>query len=844
MNKILLAGISISLLFGACAGSKTKKKPAAAASTTSAAAKTATIKDKVKSSKKLSGLFPLYQDTATGSVLMLLKKEQLEKDYIYFSYTVDGVVAAGHFRGSFRDNKVFTIKRHFDKIEFVVLNTNFYFDPNNPVSKAAKANISDAILSSQKIIAEDAKTGEILIDASAIFLSESLQQIKPSARPGSMGFQLGALSKDKTKFVSLRNYEKNTDLIVEYVYDNTNPLGGGGKEVTDARSVSIVVQHTLIEAPNNGFVPRADDPRIGYFSEQVEDMTSTNAVAYKDLIHRWHLVKKDPNVAISEPVEPIVWWIENTTPHEFRATIKEAGEKWNIAFEKAGFRNAVVVKEQPDTADWDAGDIRYNVLRWTSSPQPPFGGYGPSFVDPRTGQILGADIMLEYIFVTNRLRQEKLFVSEGMQSELENTRFKNFCDAHDHLHQSTLFGNQVLTVQGLSEIEKRDYMKQSLYYLVLHEMGHTLGLNHNMKASQMLKPTQIHNKTITREIGLIASVMDYPAANIANDKAKQGDYFTTRPGPYDLWAIEFGYTPSLSDPKLEAERQLQLLSRANDTLLIFGNDADDMRGSSSGIDPRVNVNDLSGDAIAYGIERMQLSLELMDKIKDKYTKPNQSYQELKQAHSVLLNEYFQQANVIVKYIGGVYVNRAFVGQPGAGKAYIPVSLADQKRAMNALTQYAFANNSFGFQSNLYPYLQSQRRGFGFFSSTEDPKINERILGFQSIILSHLSNPTVLKRMSNSRLYGNSYSVLAMFNDLTNAIVKGDNGAVPTQRFNLQNAYVDMLLEIVNGKNYDAISQAAALTQLKNIQKITISGGEEARAQTQLLHQKISKGLEK
>jgi hypothetical protein len=431
-----------------------------------------------------------------------------------------------------------------------------------------------------------------------------------------------------------------------------------------------------------------------------------------------------------------------------------------------------------------------------------------------------------------------------MQSELENTRFKNFCDAHDHLHQSTLFGNQVLTVQGLSEIEKRDYMKQSLYYLVLHEMGHTLGLNHNMKASQMLKPTQIHNKTITREIGLIASVMDYPAANIANDKAKQGDYFTTRPGPYDLWAIEFGYTPSLSDPKLEAERQLQLLSRANDTLLIFGNDADDMRGSSSGIDPRVNVNDLSGDAIAYGIERMQLSLELMDKIKDKYTKPNQSYQELKQAHSVLLNEYFQQANVIVKYIGGVYVNRAFVGQPGAGKAYIPVSLADQKRAMNALTQYAFANNSFGFQSNLYPYLQSQRRGFGFFSSTEDPKINERILGFQSIILSHLSNPTVLKRMSNSRLYGNSYSVLAMFNDLTNAIVKGDNGAVPTQRFNLQDAYVDMLLEIVNGKNYDAISQAAALTQLKNIQKITISGGEEARAQTQLLHQKISKGLEK
>ncbi|MDP3928836.1 MAG: zinc-dependent metalloprotease [Bacteroidota bacterium] len=845
MKKIVLAGLTFSLLWGACAGSKTKKKPATPASTSTAAvAKTFSIKDKTKSSKKIDGLFPLFQDTTNGNVMLLVKKDQLNKDYIYFSYTVDGVVAAGHFRGSFRDNKVFTIKRHFDKIEFVVLNTNFYFDPNNPVSKAAKANISEAILSSQKIVAEDQKTGEILIDASAIFLSEAMQQIKPSARPGAMGFQLGMLSKDKTKFVNLRNYAKNTDLIVEYVYDNANPMGSGGKEVTDPRAVSIVVQHTLIEAPDNNFEPRADDPRIGYFSEQAEDMTSTNAVAYKDLIHRWHLVKKDSNAAISEPVEPIVWWIENTTPQEFRATIKEAGEKWNIAFEKAGFKNAVQVKEQPDTANWDAGDIRYNVLRWTSSPQPPFGGYGPSFVDPRTGQILGADIMLEYIFVTNRLRQEKLFVNEGMHDEIGNNSFKNFCDAHDHLHQTTLFGSQVLNVQGLSEIEKRDYMKQSLYYLVLHEMGHTLGLNHNMKASQMLKPNQIHNKAITREIGLIASVMDYPAANIAKDKNKQGDYFTTRPGPYDLWAIEFGYAPSLSDPKLEADRQIKLLSRANDTLLIFGNDADDMRGSSSGIDPRVNVNDLSGDAIAYGIDRMQLSLDLMGKIKEKYTKPNQSYQELKQAHSVLLNEYFQQANVIVKYIGGVHVNRAFVGQPGEGKAYTPVSLADQKRAMNALAQFAFSANSFGFQSNLYPYLQSQRRGFGFFSSTEDPKINERILGFQTTILSHLSNPTVLKRMSNSRLYGNTYSVLNMFTDLTNAIIKGDNGPVPTQRFNLQDAYVDMLLDIVKGKNYDAVSQAAALVQLKTIQKTNIAGGEEAKAHSLLLNQKISQGLEK
>jgi hypothetical protein len=842
MRIIITLGVSFLLILNSCSSSKSKQKPTTG--TPASANKTASIKEKTKASKKLEGLFPLFQDSATGNVMMLVNKEQLNKEYIYFSYTVDGVVAAGHFRGSFRDNKVFTIRRHFDKIEFTVLNTGYYFDPSNPVSKAAKANISEAILSSQKIVAEDTKKGEILIDASALFLSENLQQIKPSFRPGSMGFQLGSLSKDKTKFVSLRNYEKNTDLIVEYVYDNPNPVFGGGKEITDERAVSIVVQHTLIEAPKNDFKPRYDDPRIGYFSEQVEDMTSTEAVAYKDLIHRWHLVKKDTNAAISEPVEPIVWWIENTTPQEFRATIKEAGEKWNIAFEKAGFKNAVVVKEQPDTADWDAGDIRYNVLRWTSSPQPPFGGYGPSFVDPRTGQILGADIMLEYIFVTNRMRQEQIFDANSSNEFAPKTSFKNFCDAHDHLHQSTLFGNQVLEVQGLSQIDKREYMKQSLYYLVLHEMGHTMGLNHNMKASQMLKPNQIHNKAITREIGLIASVMDYPAANVAKDKSKQGDYFTTRPGPYDLWAIEFGYASSLSDPKLESERELKLLSKANDTLLIFGNDADDMRGSYSGIDPRINVNDLSGDAISYGIERIQLSLDLMSKIKDKYSKPNQSYQELKQAYAILQNEYFQQTNVIVKYIGGVYVNRAFVGQPGEGKAYTPVPLADQKRAMNALSQYAFSANAYGVQNNLYPYLQSQRRGFSFFSNTEDPKINERVLNYQSSLLMHLTNATVLRRLTNSRMYGNTYTVMAMFNDLTTAIFKGDNGAVPSFRYNLQDAYADRLITIVKANNFDAVSQAAALVQLKAIEKMPAGANEEAKAHALLLNQKIKQGLEK
>ena len=841
MRKISL----ITFAFIVVASCATKKKPIAAAP---AAPKVTSIADKIKSCKKTDGLFPLFQDTISGNLFMVLKKEQLNKEYIYFSYTVDGVVAAGHFRGSFRDNKLFTIRRYFDKIEFVIKNTGYYFDKNNPISKSANANISDAILVNQKIVAEDVKKGEILLDASSIFLSESMCQVKPSPffglPAGFQMFSLGGLSKEKTKFSSIKNYEKNTDIVVEYVYDNPMPTAGGGKEVADERAVSIFLQHTLIEAPKNNFKARSDDPRVGYFSEEVEDMTTTNAVAFKDMIHRWNLEKKDTNAAISEPVEPITWWIENTTPSEFKATIKEAGEKWNLAFEAAGFKNAVVIKEQPDTATWDAGDIRYNVLRWTSSPQPPFGGYGPSFVDPRTGQILGADIMFEYIFVTNKLRQEELFDANAMNIQKPFSKNMNtFCDANNQLHQTSLFGLNAMQLQGISDVEKREYIKQSLYYLVMHEMGHTMGLNHNMKASQMLKPNQINNKEITRKIGLIASVMDYPAVNVALDKNKQGDYFTTRPGPYDAWAIEFAYSQGLNNETNEKARLEKILSRSSDTLLIFGNDADDMRGVGSGIDPRINVNDMSGDAISFGVDRIKLANQLFTKLKEKYSKNGQSYQELFQAYRIAQSEYFNQVNVIARYVGGVFVDRSFIGQAGATTPLIPVDYKEQKRAMDVLTKYAFAPDAFTVQSDLYNYLQLQRRGFNFFGSNEDPKIHSRILGYQTTIMAHLLNATMLRRLTDTKLYGNKYSVLEMMNDLTKACFAADASNPNSFRQNLQNAYVENIIALFKSGRYDAVSQAAALSQLKQVGNICKGGTtDEAKAHYANLKLKIDQAL--
>lgn len=832
------------------------------------APKPKTIEEVTKTCKKMPGLFNLYQDTATGMVYLSVKKEQLGKEFIYFAYTENGVPQVGHFRGNFRDNQVFSMNRYFDRLQFVSENTNFYFDPKNALSKAAKANISAAILASQKIAAESAT--DILIDATTIFVGEALHQVKPSPIPNNplaaLQFGLGTLNRDKSRYAALKNYPKNTDVLMEYVYDNPAPINRGGNEVTDARAVSIMIQHSFIEMPQNSFKPRFDDPRIGYFSQGVDDLTSTETVNFRDFINRWHLEKKDKTAALSEPVEPITFWIENTTPVEFRETIKNAVLAWNIAYEAAGIKNAMRVEIQPDNATWDAGDIRYNVIRWTSSPTPPFGGYGPSFVNPRTGQILGADIMLEYVYMTNRMRQEKLFNAAAFEMEeptpagtVRNPH--QFCMAGHHLHHQTMFGLAAAKAQGLSEVESKDLLKQSLYYLVLHEVGHTLGLNHNMKASNLYTPAEINNKSVTEKTGLIGSVMDYPAVNIAQDKSKQGQYFTTVPGPYDRWVIEYGYSQALDDSKAEQERLNKILSRSTEPALTFGNDADDMRAPGAGIDPRVMINDLSGDVITYSIERIQLVNKLAGKLRQKYSTKDASYQELLQAYTILSGEMMNAAGAMSRYVGGVYVDRAMAGQTGAKKPFTPVSAAEQKRALQGLGKYVFAPDAFDAGKDAYDYLQMQRRSFNFFGRTEDPKLHDRALAIQRNVLAHLMHPTVLRRMTDTRLYGNTYAVSEYMGDLTNVMFKDDmSGNVNTFRQNLQTEYVNRLIAasglsgapaaanpFAPAPAPDFITQAAALQNLKTLKKSltgSLKGNSETVAHRELLLFKITTALEK
>ncbi|MBC6491211.1 zinc-dependent metalloprotease [Flavihumibacter stibioxidans] len=875
----LFVPLAILMATGAFAQKKSKAAAPPVADTAKKAVPAApskpTVKDKVKSSKKHEGLFTLYQDTVTGSVQMYVKKDQLGKEFIYQSFSMGGPTALFLNQNMIRATFLFKIEKSFDKLEFKQQNTNFHYDGENAISKAANVDVSDAVMFAEKVAVEDSLGYLVAVDG--LLLGDKLDPVKPvfppTLPPGSV-FNLGGYNPSKSKYGTVRSFPNNTDVLVELAYDNPMPLNGGGKDITDARYVRVKMQHSFIEVPNNDFRARRDDPRVGYFGSEVDDLSSISPTPYKDIINRWNLVKKDPAAAISEPVEPIVWWVENTTPVELREIVKEAGEKWNEAFEAAGFKNAVVMKIMPDNADWDPADIRYNVIRWVSSANPQYGAIGPSFTNPRTGQILGADITVEWRSGAGAPVQDDLF-NGGLSSLAANLPWENPAAAIDpsqYTSKYPAFGNRHITTCALanelsmqyqagvaaiatldddgSNGEKkttavRELHKQFLYYLILHEMGHTLGLNHNMKASQMLRPDQVHDQNITRKLGLQGSVMDYPSLNVSSDRSKQGDYYTTKAGPYDIWAIEYGYRPFR--PEEEEEGLRKILSRSTEPNLTFGNDADDMRAPGKAIDPRVMVNDMSSDMVAYAEDRLKLVNTMMPKLKARFSQPNQSYAELRSRYYQLMNQRAQMVGAVSRYIGGVNVDRSYAGQNAAAKPFTPVSADYQKKAMALLNKYLYAPNAFSTDAALFPYLQMQRRGFNFFNGTEDVKPQTTVASLQMSTLAHILHPVTMSRINNSSLYGNSYSVADVMSDLVKGIFNEDlNGSVNLYRQNLQTEFVKASAAIVNSPvGYDNASKAAALSTLKKIKSMLAaasSPNEQTRAHRTNLNFLIEKAL--
>lgn len=749
--------------------------------------------------EKLEGFMNILHETEKDKYYLIIEKNKLNKEFIYFTYILNGPQAVGASGGSLGEGYILEFRMFKDDIGLYKINTKFTYDEPNKITQSKLTNIIEAFMGRFKV--EVKEEDRFLISADKLFLSEILTSVTPNIPREYAEYydlNLGKLDKEKTFIADIRNYPKNTAVEINYGFFNAKPKPSGSVDaVADKRYTFISARHLFVEMPDDKFEPRVADQRVGYFSQKVTDLSTYDTYPARDLMNRWRLVKKNPDAELSEPVEPIVFWVENSTPEEIRPFVVKGIEGWNAAFEEAGFKNAVVAKIQPDDAEWDAGDVQYNVVRWASTPSPRYSGYGPSIANPRTGEIIAADIVQEFNAIKRGYTYRKLW--------------------------------------GYSE--DKDPLEQWIVSLTMHEVGHTLGLRHNFKSSWIYDADEIHDTSITGK-SHIGSVMDYDPINIAPEGKEQGNYFPHAPGLYDRWAIKFGYTPNLSGSERE-----EILSQSVLPELIYGTDGDAMGSPGSNIDPRAKRYDLSGDPVKYTSERIDVINSKIKELPSIYLTEGETSTEFRSTFFSLTREKGRFMEGVSRLIGGVYSNRVVNGQEGI-TPFEAVAYDDQKNAMNLISTKLLSNNAFTFDPEILKYLQSEKRAaYSPSRGNEDPQLHDLVLGMQGRVLAHILHPRVMQRLVDSAQYGNTYMPQEVLDDLFNAIFV-QREEVNTFKMNLQSKYTDGLIDALADDSYDEISKSAIYSSLNEIEKFSSRpyGDDSYKNHLKFINWKVNKAL--
>ena len=751
--------------------------------------------------KQIDGFLTLLHDEEKDKYYLVLESSELNKEFIYFPYLLNGPQAAGAGGGAIGDAAILEFRTFKDGIGLYKKNTKFKFDETNKISQSKIKNIIDAFIGKFEVVIKE--EDKYLISADSIFLSEMLTGITPNIPKEYAEYIdliVGKLDKGKTYVEKVKNYNKNTTVDTKYSFFNPRPKPASIDAVTDPRYTYISVRHLFVEMPDDNFKPRIADQRVGYFSSKITDLSSYEYVTAVDVINRWRLEKKDPSAELSEPVKPIVYWVENSTPTEIVPFVVKGIEAWNEAFEKAGFKNAVVAKIQPDDAEWDAGDVEYNVVRWASTPEAQYSGYGPSIANPRTGEMIAADIVQEFGAIKSGYRLRKIWGYE----------------------------------------EGNDPLEQWIVSLTMHEVGHTLGLRHNFKSSWLYDAEDIHDTSVTGK-NHIGSVMDYDPINIAPNGIDQGNYFPYGAGIYDKWAIQFGYTPDLSE-----EKRASLLSQSIVDGNKYGTDGQAMSSPGRNIDPRVKRYDLSSDPVTYASQRVDTLNAKIAELPSIFLNDDGTTTEMTAAFYSLNREKGRFIEGASRIIGGVYSNRVANNQLDEVTPFIAVDYEDQKRAMGLIVDKLLANDAFVFNEDILKLLQREKRAAYSpqSSGNGDPQVHEMVLRMQGTVLRHVLHPTVMTRLVDSSQYGNSYLPEEVLSDLHNGIFV--QREVPTTfKMNLQSSYVDELLEALESNKYDEISKAAIFNAINKIRVFTKSsyGDQAVKNHFKYLNWKIENYLE-
>jgi hypothetical protein len=733
----------------------------------------------VRDARRIDGLFTLWQ--RDDKVWFELLPADFGKPFFFGPKLSQGIGESRLFGGNMQwqygalgSAQVAEFRRLHNQVQLIARNARADAPAGSAGGRAVQAGFSPSLLGSSPVASQphpDRKS--VLVEANPLFLSDLL----------GMGIQLQrayrqayALDRANTAFTKVRGTPGELVLEVAAHFASANlatPQPGQPpglsptlpRTLPDARSLFFGLHYALSALPAQPMVPRRADPRVGHFNTVVLNFGDDQAPQPQQrYVNRWRLEKKDPAAALSEPVKPITFWLDRTVPPKYRDAISRGVLAWNAAFERIGFKDALVVKAQPDDAPFDTLDTGVASIRWLATAQAAYGASGPSQVDPRSGEILDADISMEGLQwrAIRAIRKDYIAGADtaswaALMQLPEAAPRGDFatriawphatCEHGEQLADSLTYALDVMEARGDLDPGApvpEAFVLDSIAMTTMHEVGHALGLRHNFRASRLYTLAQLADPAFVKANGLAASVMDYPPIHVAAPGAPMVPGFGAVLGPYDFWAIEYAYKPL---PPAQEEAELQrIAARSTEPGLAFGTDED----AYGGVDPEALVHDLGPDPVAFASLRIDVARDLIRRQATRALPPDQDYSVLRRSVSYALREMATAGGILARQIGGLRTLRDFAG---SGQDPLqPVEAERERRALDLLSRQFLAADAM-----VVPAALQRRLGPNFLARadaalTGDPvppidySVSAAVLEMQRALLAQLLSDGVAQRL--------------------------------------------------------------------------------------------------
>jgi len=729
------------------------------------------------------GLFTIWQKS--GKTYLELAPAQLDKDYLETIVPGNGVAQGPVWWGDtdYLPAELVRFERRGDQI--VVLWPNWYATaPGSAANQLAnESNFPDSVVAIGDIAAQDAASGNVIFDISSLLGDElDLRNIINEGLPPEQNYRLDpSLSYVDT----VKAFPQNDVVTVAQTWSTD------AKHVIDtapdARRLRIKIVYNFIQLPQDGYRPRLADDRVGIYDDIYLDFANDRrGERQMRYLIRWNFDPEDPNRP-SRARHPLVMYLSNTIPPQYRQAIADACLAWNRAYEKIGILDAVQVRPQPNDPSWDPDDFRYNVIRWLNEAQVGFGADSQTLFDPRTGEEIRTGVIVSAV--------------EGIQPYIS---WKYRVDP-------IRYGRNTDPVPA-------KYVHDSIFSALVHEMGHNMGLQHNFIGSMAYTAAQLQSMAFTRKYGIASSVMEYAPMNLWPRGTRQGEYFQTTLGPYDYYAIKYGYVniPGARTPEDEVPVLQRWAAAWSNPAERYASDEDVSWSNGHAADPRVEEGDLTNDPLTWCEVQMKMNRDQLGSLNHLWPASGHSYEEETQAFGLILRGYLGCTSLAAHFVGGQYLSRAHRGDAGAQPPIVPVPLWQEKRAFELISRYLFDPSAFNVAPRILQNLTyAEWSGYGYTGwegygnlpawaydppDRHDYPLVERIDAAQMQVVSFLFQPLVLQRIDEnpSESTQPTMSIADLF-DWLHAGIYGNLTArdIPLVRRNLQFAYLSKLDDLAN-----------------------------------------------